>query len=72
VRWQAALLVGALATAGCGADPCAVLVQESCGSDDACAGEEACVQARDMARRGVLEACEAARANEVSFPDCRS
>ncbi|MFH1807774.1 MAG: hypothetical protein ABIJ09_03460 [Pseudomonadota bacterium] len=57
---------------GCGADPCVVLVQETCGSDDACASVSACVSARDMSRRGVTEACESARDNAISFPDCRS
>ena len=64
-------LLFALAISACQPDPCAELVDRTCGADDACAASAGCRNARQLLEASTEPACREALDNPISYPECR-
>jgi len=64
--------LGALALGACAPDPCAELVDKTCGVDEVCAAGAGCRNARELLTAGVEAACREALDNPVGYPECAS
>jgi len=73
VRWASILVgcvLGGLALGACQADPCAELVDKTCGEDEVCAASAGCRNARELLEAGVEAACREALDNPIGYPEC--
>ncbi len=63
-------VVGALALGACETDPCAELVNRTCGEDELCGASAGCRNARELLESGVDAACREALDNPIGYPEC--
>jgi hypothetical protein len=62
--------LGGLALGACQPDPCAELVDRTCGEDEVCAASAGCRNARELLEDGVESACREALDNPIGYPEC--
>lgn len=63
-------VLGGLALGACQPDPCAELVDKTCGEDEVCAVGAGCRNARELLEADVESACREALANPIGYPEC--